>query len=236
MSKYLYLYFKDSLNFLLIPPKENESLSSNFNESQFRLNKLNKNLEIFFTNICNFKLLSNLIETKIDLERDNLNFECIETPECITQLLPYIQVYLHSKKKEIYSYFELNEINLNVFQLNAIYLNHYFIENININSGYNNESKVFLRVNNNSYEYFIRKDCLSNEKEIIKGFLKIFFLKTSFDKTLEKDLLSFVLCLNNSYLKTPLSSSDKNEIENDYEIKLTLPLNEKTWSIKDSIT
>ena len=116
-------YFKDSLNFLLIPPKENESLSSNFNESQFRLNKLNKNLEIFFTNICNFKLLSNLIETKSDLERDNLNFECIETPECITQLLPYIQVYLHSKKKEFYSYFELNEINLKVFQLNAIYLN-----------------------------------------------------------------------------------------------------------------
>ena len=234
-------HFKDSLNFLLIPSKDKGEAYSNFSESQFKVNKLSKNLEKFFMQVCNFRVLSSVVETKIDLERDNLNIESITTPTCINQLLPYIQAYLYSKKQEyeeFYSIFQSNEINLKMFQLNAIFLNHYYTPNTDINSLNNNESKVFVRVVNeikeNSYEYFVRKDHLENEKELIKGFLKIFFVK-SFNKSLEKDLLNFAMCVNNSYSKTPLSSSDKSEIESDYEIKLTLPASESSWLIKDDL-
>ena len=237
-------YFKDKLNFLVFPSKENESYCG-FNESMFKNNKLNKNLDMFFTNVCNFNLFSSLIETKIDLDRDNLNIESISAyPACITQLLPYLQCFLYSKQEyaDIYASFMLDKANggidLKMFQLNAIYLNHYFKPNQEINYANDNENKVYIQVFGKSlFSYFIRKDCLTNEKELIKGFLKIFFVNCA-DKKLEKDLLSFALYVNNSYLKLSteiiLSTSEKNELESDYDIKLNLPDNEKLWLINDS--
>ena len=239
-------YFKEKLNFLILPTKGNESYFS-FNDSIFKFNKLNKILIKFFTDICDFSLLSSNIETKIDLERDNLNTESIEIPTCITNLLPYIQHYLNSKPEyfDIYTKFKQRvddtEINLKMYQINTVNLSYFFKPNRDINSGNNNENKIHVRLNNNNnniFEYYIRKD---NEKELFKGFLKIFFTTSvGYFEKLEKDLLNFILYVNNSYLKTTttiqsLSSSDKYELENDYDIKLTLPINESFWLIKDVV-
>lgn len=117
----------------------------------------------------------------------------------------------------------------------------YSVQNLHNIYRCKHDPSIFAAVSNKAchdtksphWKYFCRADILLNDKEILKGFLKIFLKSELCSELNEKELIRFCLLMN-QFSNYHICEEDRREIERDYHIKLNLPNEEIPWSIKES--
>ena len=102
-------------------------------------------------------------------------------------------------------------------------------------------NKTCLDTNvNENWKYFVRKDILENEIEIIKGFVKLFVRSptqtqaSEISERNEKDLTNFCLLIY-QFSQFNMNNDDIIEIEKEHGLKLKLPQTEVKWTIPEHI-
>jgi hypothetical protein len=192
-------------------------------ESNCQFARINENLKPFFTDLCNFKYLSQVLTVKFEkFESPNLAPDHVDS--LISRLLPYMQYYIHEKCKT--KSIGFNFKNLKIYQAKSLKIMYICKHDPTARTCISQKTYFDFDLDG-SISFYVSDVCTTNDEEIISGFLKVFKLEAKF----EKGLFKFLLYLN-EYLKTSEKPVDTQNIENYYDIKCSLPANVELWSLK----
>jgi hypothetical protein len=176
----------------------------------------------------------------------------METPvvqNICRKLVPYIQCYLFYRAEFKATYQQLNSAGIGE-KLES--LKFYSVKELQNTYTLKHDSSVHVIVSNKTcmdtnekstyWKYYIRFDLLDNLKEIVKGFLKLFTRNqslisaenNSINEKLEKELVQYCILMW-QFVDYKLNDEDRREIEKEHNIKLSLPVEEPKWSIKEAL-
>jgi hypothetical protein len=232
--------FIDKLNMVVLPTK-------NANGSFLDLCKaddLSSKIFYFFSVILKLNSFSRVVILDLENITESLR-EAPKVQNLCRKLVPFIQSFMHSRPefKLAYEQFDSELLNCvkkleemkfySVKELQNIYRSKLDPSVYVIVS---NKTCLDMNEKNMYWKYFVRADILDNEKEIVKGFVKLFF-RTLTDKVSardEMDLTNFCVYIN-QLSNFNMSSDDVRDIENEFKIKMLLPSDKTKWSIPEAI-
>jgi hypothetical protein len=219
---------------MVIMPTSNESCFA----EKCRVDYSNiKKQTYFLINLLDLKLFSKTVLLDLENITENLR-EAPNVQFICSSLLPAIQCFLFYRIEFKQIYQDLNNskdklINMKFYSVKELQNIYRCKHDTNLSVIVSNKSCFDTNEKSVYWKYFVRADLLNNEKEIIKGYVKLFINYTKqslINEQNEKDLINFCLLMH-QFCGQMLNDEDINEIEKDNKIKLKLPLNEIKWSI-----
>ena len=207
---------------------------------------LNMKRAFFLINLLELKLFSKTVILDLENITENLRESSMAQNIC-SKLVPFIQCFLcyRTEFKQIYQELNSDSIKINEKLNNMKFYSVRELQNI---YRCTHDPSISVIVSNKScfetnekamyWKYFIRADILENEKDIIKGFVKLFVKnglgssQSLINERNEKELTNFVLLMH-QFVNSNMIAEDIRDIEKEYKLKLVLPPNEIKWSIKE---
>ena len=236
--------FADKLNIICVP---NANVDAGSSISDLcRADNLTNKMAYFFYNVLRFQSFSQVVFLDLENITENLR-EAFRVQNLCSRLVPFLQCYLHYRKEFRAIYSELVKCQIHeklakmkfysVKELQNIYRCHHDPSVSVITS-----NKTCLDTSSQTWKYFVRADILENDKEIIKGFVKLFISSlgsqqkkaNELSERDEKDLTNFCLLIY-QYSHFKIKDEDLRDIEKDHGVKLHLPSEEIKWNIPEHI-
>lgn len=227
--------FVDKLNIVVV----NSSSSNEFTDL-CRADSLGEKISHFFYNFLEISSFSSLVI----LDLQNITKNLREAPQVQNQcrkLLPFIQSFLFYRPEFSSVYTELISDSVQIQQKLAS-MKFYSVLDLENVYRFRHDSSIYATVssktcvdtaqNSTYWKYFVRADVIDNLKDLIKGFVKLFTRNQSSEKH-EKELINFCLLMH-QFVDFKLNEDDRREIEKDFNLKLTLPLDVIKWQIKEA--
>lgn len=225
--------------------------SDDDNEETFakmcRAENLTHRVAYFFYKRFNFQSFSQTVYLDLENITENLR-EAHNVRNLCAKLIPFVQCFLFHRKELQQIYTELKTGSnswtaheklekmkfYSVRDLQNIYRCKY---DPNMSVIVSNKTCLDTSSTGN-WKYFVRMDILENDKEIIKGFVKLFMRSPTQTQAIEisdrteKDLTNFCLLIY-QFSRFKINEEDIKDIEKEHQIKLKLPPNEIKWKIPE---
>jgi hypothetical protein len=232
--------FADKLKICIINPSVTSANQEFYDLCCFNtLNPIDEKLNSFFNDLLQINTFSSVL--MLDLE--NITESLREAPEIQNicyKILPFIQLFLNHRPELKVLYTHLNTIGVREKLLRMKFYSVKELQNI---YRFRHDPSIYISVSNKTcadtseksayWKYFVRADSLSNFKDIVRGFLKVFIQNSSVYEKCEKELLGFCLLMNEFKDLNTIKIDDRAEIEKDFRIKLNLPNGQEKWEINE---
>ena len=208
-----------------------------------RIDNLSPKVGRLFSQLFGFQYFSQTVYLDLENITENLR-EAHNVRNLCAKLLPFVQCFLFYRKEFQSVYFELSQNArigeklekmkfYSVRDLQNIYRSKH---DPTMSVIVSNKTCLDTSVNEN-WKCFVRMDILENEKEIIKGFVKLFVRgvnSTQLGEKSERELSQFCLLIYQfSHFK--IRDEDIKDIEKEHDLKLTLPQEQSKWKIPEHV-
>ncbi len=216
--------------------------SENMFQEACAIERLNSKQMFFLFHLLDLKLFSQTVL----LDMENIT-EFLEEAHAVQnlcrRLVPFIQYYMYYRPefKSVYDDLCQNGIDTKLAALkfcSVQTLQNVYRSRYDASVCISVSNKTCLDIDNGSscWKYLCRADTLENEKDVLKGFVKLFARSERVGEAAEKNLLTFCLLMNQLIgSKTQrLREEDRRELEKDYGIKFWLPSSQITWAIPEA--
>lgn len=161
------------------------------------------------------------------------------------RLVPFIQYYMYYRPefKSVYTDLSQNAMHTKLAQLKF-----YSVQTLQNVYRSRNDASVCVSVSNKTcldltsphsgWKYLCRADIAANDKDVLKGFVKLFASSEQVSESDEKQLVTFCLLVNQligANNNSRLREEDRRELEKDYRIKFWLPSSQPAWCIQEAV-
>jgi hypothetical protein len=202
----------------------------------------------FYKKFC-FQSFSQTVYLDLENITENLR-EAHNVRNLCAKLIPFVQCFLFHRKEfqQIYADLKAGEETWTAHD-KLEKMKFYSVKDLqniyrckhdpNMNVIISNKSCLDTSSTGN-WKYFVRMDILENDKELIKGFVKLFVRSPNPNKAYEissrteKELTNFCLLIY-QFSRFKINDEDIKDIEKENSIKLKLPPNEVKWKIPEHV-
>ena len=193
----------------------------------------------FLSQVLKLKKLSECIYLDLGQISNESISESPEVESTCSSVLPFIQYFLNTREEVKHVYTTLQSLKIGEKLLKTRFYSVKEVDNVyrlksnpEIFVQVSNKYFLDLEENNSCWKFYVRADTIHSDKDVIRGFVKLFSKLANLNEKFESDLVNVCLLMKQFGSESAINHEDRKEIEKDHRVRLELRDGAKKWKLK----